>query len=129
MRRVKVIDTRPEDDERDATEEDPDTDPKRRFWYWYVRPRWADDDGSRSAQQSQELQPHLRCAGDFAGAIAARLGLPEPEATAVRLAARWHDLGKNRPVWQRAIGNRDYPRTILAKSDNTMRPLDLNRYR
>jgi CRISPR-associated endonuclease/helicase Cas3 len=128
MRRVRVIDTRPGDDER-GPEEETGAAPKARLWRWYVRPRSADDEGSRTALEPQELQPHLSCAGDFADVIVTKLGLSEPEATAVRLAARWHDLGKNRQIWQRAIGNRDYPQTVLAKSGGKMRPLDLNKYR
>jgi CRISPR-associated endonuclease/helicase Cas3 len=128
MRLVRVIDTRPDDEERDA-EEGADVASQPRFWRWYVRPRSADDEGSRTAREPQELRHHLRLAGDFADLIVAKLGLPEPEATAVRMAARWHDLGKNRQIWQRAVGNREYPQTVLAKSGGKMPPLDLNRYR
>jgi CRISPR-associated endonuclease/helicase Cas3 len=129
MRLVRVIDTRPEDEEYEAEEGTADVASKPRFWRWYVRPRSADDDGSRAAREPQELQPHLRCAHDFADAIVTKLGLSEPESTAVRLAARWHDLGKQRQPWQRAIGNHAYPQIVLAKSGGKMRPLDLNRYR
>jgi len=34
--------------------------------------------------------------------------LNDAEASAVTLAARWHDLGKDRKVWQLSIGNLDY---------------------
>ncbi len=51
------------------------------------------------------------------------------EAKAVVLAARWHDLGKDRLIWQRSIGNRDYPGLVLAKSGSGMRPIDLSDYR
>lgn len=128
MRLVQEIDTRPDDEEREA-EMDAAAVSKPRFWRWYVRPRSADDDGSRTAREPQELHLHLRCAGDFADLIVAKLGLSEPEATAVRMAARWHDLGKNRRIWQRAVGNRKYPQVVLAKSGGKMHPLDLNRYR
>jgi CRISPR-associated endonuclease/helicase Cas3 len=131
MRRVRVIDTRPDADEN-LGDTKPDAQPSRRFWRWYVRPRSADDEGSRTARDKQDLQPHLLCAGVFADAIVAKLGLADPEATAVRLAAQWHDLGKNRQGWQNAIGNRSYaaPRieTAWAKSGNT-RSLDTNKYR
>ena len=125
MRLVRTIDTLPEIDEF------ADGEPlaARRYWRWYVRPRSADDDGSRSARQPQALIPHLESAEGFAKAIVDKLALAEPEATAVRLAAKWHDLGKHRRVWQRSIGNRDYPGEVLAKSGGRMRALDLNNYR
>jgi CRISPR-associated endonuclease/helicase Cas3 len=58
-----------------------------------------------------------------------RLGLAEPEAAAVTLAARWHDIGKARKVWQRSIGNIRYPDLVLAKSSGSLRPLTLSGYR
>jgi CRISPR-associated endonuclease/helicase Cas3 len=48
---------------------------------------------------------------------------------AVTQAGRWHDLGKQRGVWQRSIGNAAYPGTVLAKSGGTSRLLDLSGYR
>ena len=45
-----------------------------------------------------------------------------------QLAAKWHDLGKDRDVWQRGVGNlvRERP---WAKSDRRGRILGLNSYR
>ncbi len=126
MRLVRTIDTRPDaDDEQDEDEETS----ARRYWRWYVRPRSADDDGSRTARQRQELVPHLESAESFASALVAKLELRELEASAVTLAARWHDLGKHRAIWQRSVGNRDYPLQVLAKSGGKMQPLALNAYR
>jgi CRISPR-associated endonuclease/helicase Cas3 len=45
------------------------------------------------------------------------------------LAARWHDLGKDRRVWQRAIGNADYPARVLAKSKSRGQLTGLDGYR
>ncbi len=126
MRLVRTIDTQPEAD--DAAEED-EQRPVRRYWRWYVRPRSADDDGSRSARQPQDLQPHLESAESFAQAIVEKLRLADPEASAIKLATRWHDLGKRRATWQRSIRNPDYPQRVLAKSWGRMRPIDLNNYR
>lgn len=124
MRLVRAIDLEP-----DNGEEGPEsTDASRRSWRWYVRPHSADDDGSRTALKTQELKPHLRSARDFGAALAAKLALSKPEATAVTVAAGWHDLGKDREIWQRSIGNRD-PHVVLAKSGGRMRPLELNGYR
>ncbi|MGH8012019.1 MAG: type I-G CRISPR-associated helicase/endonuclease Cas3g, partial [Candidatus Binataceae bacterium] len=125
MRLVRTVDSWPDPDET----EDDEQNVSRRYWRWYVRPRSADDDGSRSAREPQELRPHLKSAEDFAQALVDKLRLPNSEATAVKLAARWHDLGKHRRVWQRSIGNRHYPEVVLAKSGGRMRPLDLSNFR
>jgi CRISPR-associated endonuclease/helicase Cas3 len=75
------------------------------------------------------VSDHLSSAEGFAEGLARNLCLPVVEATAVRLAAKWHDLGKDRSLWQNSIGNRDYPNIVLAKSKGRMRPLDLSSYR
>ena len=125
MRLVRTIDTRPDADD----EQDQDGQPtNRRYWQWYVRPQSADDDGSRTARTAQELVPHLQSAERFAAALAAKLLSETDEATAVRLAAKWHDLGKRRLIWQRSIGNRD-PNLVLAKSGGKARPLEITDYR
>lgn len=130
MRLVRTIDLRPEaQEEADDEGEDEEARDRRRFWRWYVRPRSADDDGSRSAIQRQELAPHLQSAADFAAAMVEKLGMRDPEASAVRLAAGWHDLGKDRGIWQHSIHNLDYPDAVLAKSGGKMRPQELSGYR
>ena len=94
-----------------------------------MRPRDADDDGSRAARVSQGLEDHLKCAESYAQKLVTALALPENLARVVVLAARYHDLGKKRSVWQRSIGNLDVS-TILAKSGPGMRPVErLTRYR
>ena len=106
-----------------------DAEASGRVWNWFVRTSVGDDDGSKSAAISQALTPHLELAHTYAKSFSEKLGLSPSQARAVSLAAKWHDLGKNRSVWQNSIGNRDYPATILAKSGGRMRPLDLNAYR
>lgn len=108
-----------------------DEEPETRSWFWYARPRSADDDGSRVARQAQELKIHLDWTGKFACGLAKKLfsGDEQNLAEAVELAARWHDLGKDRRIWQRSIGNHSANR-ILAKSGPGMKPLEsLTRYR
>ncbi len=103
---------------------------QRRIWRWYVRPWSADDDGSRSAPRAQKLEHHLEAAERFARNISTRLTLPSALIEAVALAARWHDRGKSRELWQRSIGNSDYPRQVLAKSGSkAMRITELSHYR
>lgn len=140
MRLVRSIDVRPvTDDEPPETGEEGlggngamaghEAKPSPRFWLWFVRPRSADDDGSRSAQAPMELAPHLSTAERCAAAISEKLGLKDPEATAVVRAAAWHDLGKGRAIWQRSIRNDQYPGVVLAKPNARIRSLELNGYR
>jgi CRISPR-associated endonuclease/helicase Cas3 len=60
---------------------------------------------STAASISQELDEHLQWAAEEAESITRRLSLPPDIASAVVIAAKVHDLGKNRPEWQRAIGH------------------------
>jgi len=126
MRLVRVIDMRPGTDD-DGSEDE--LTPSRRLWRWYVAPRAADDDGSRAAPRAQKLAEHLATAKEHAQRLAGRFGLDENERAALVRAAAWHDRGKERAVWQRSIGNREYPKRILAKSGGRMRPVQLGHYR
>lgn len=113
MRQVRMIDTdlgsedELDDGERTST---------RQCWRWYVRSRSADDDGSRTACREQNWDVHTAAAERIAADLVAKLNLHDPEASAVVCAAKWHDLGKRRELWQRSIGNREYPERVLAKS-------------
>jgi CRISPR-associated endonuclease/helicase Cas3 len=127
MRLVRTIDLRIDPDSEPDGEEQETA--MRRYWWWFVRPRSADDEGSFNAIVKQELTPHLLSAFSHASALVEKLGLTQQQATAVRLAARWHDLGKHRKVWQRAIGNSTYPNPVLAKSGGKIRAVELNNYR
>jgi CRISPR-associated endonuclease/helicase Cas3 len=128
-RLARTIDVRP--DAEDELEElaSEDATPPRRIWRWFVRPQVADDGGSKWASKPQELRSHLETAEGHATRLVAALNLSPPLASAVVLASAWHDLGKNRALWQASIGNRHYPELVLAKSDGRMRPIDLNRFR
>ena len=96
----------------------------------FVRSEVADDETrSRQSQKEQDLQVHLHRAGLAANGFVDRLKLPQEIATAIVTAARCHDLGKNRKVWQVGIGNREYPKKVLAKSDHKRRIIGLEGYR
>jgi CRISPR-associated helicase Cas3 len=60
------------------------------------------------------LEDHNTSVGDFALRLVGAINLPTDLAEAVVLAGAHHDLGKDRPCWQQAIGNFGPP---LAKSD------------
>lgn len=113
------------------TDEEADMDEETKggkWWCWYVRPHSADDDGSRTARKEQKLAPHLQAAERFAAALATKLLGESNEARAVTLAAKWHDLGKHRSIWQLSIGNRD-PNLVLAKSGSKTRLRENTDYR
>jgi CRISPR-associated endonuclease/helicase Cas3 len=124
MRLVRTIDTNPEADER---EEDASA---RRFLHWYVRPRSADDDGSKtSTGDSIPWQEHTDDVVRTAEQLAATLLRECPDLhRALVLAARFHDLGKKRELWQRSIGN-SKPDDWLAKSGPSMEPREVTDYR
>lgn len=87
-----------------------------------------DETRSRFSMKEQALQVHLDLALQFAQRIASQLGLPVELARTAEAAAAMHDLGKDRTIWQRGIGNvrKDHP---LAKSGRSKRIKELEGYR
>jgi CRISPR-associated endonuclease/helicase Cas3 len=120
MRLVRTVDTNRKADE-DAEAEPPD----RRYWYWYVRPRFADDDASKTAEKPVRGEHHTSQVTAYAQEIATRLGLPAGLQRALILAAKFHDWGKKREMWQRSIGNPN-PQDWYAKSGRPWKPRDIN---
>jgi CRISPR-associated endonuclease/helicase Cas3 len=119
MRLVRKIPLQPPGDEEPTEMEATDAEstaaaPQVRLFF--VRSRTADDQGSMTAAEPQELTIHQKRTEEVAQAIPTGLNLPTELRTALTLAARWHDQGKHRAIWQRAIGNNDYPKVVLAKS-------------
>lgn len=74
------------------------------------------------------LGEHLKGVAECAGAICTRLHLPADIIAAVTLAGEWHDLGKDRAVWQRGAGNRPGTKAI-AKTLHGRPPESLNGFR
>jgi CRISPR-associated endonuclease/helicase Cas3 len=56
-----------------------------------------------SLQEWKPLDEHLREVEQAAVQVAIQLGLSPEHSEALRLAARWHDIGKAHPAWQQAI--------------------------
>jgi CRISPR-associated endonuclease/helicase Cas3 len=100
---------------------DEDDETRSREWRWYVRPRSAEDDGSKMAMLRQKLDRHNLAVGKTALAIADAAGLDGDLRNALAMAGRHHDDGKGRKLWQLSIGNRD-PNLVLAKSGNARAP-------
>lgn len=84
-----------------------------RVWYWFVR---LPEAPSAKSLRTYDLEPHLNDAAAFAQGIVELLPLPADIKRAVVIAARFHDLGKRRKVWQQGIGNSQYPQQVWAKS-------------
>jgi CRISPR-associated endonuclease/helicase Cas3 len=76
------------------------------------------------------LSDHLDTADRIARELVTVLGLPPNLAEAIVTAAANHDLGKDRPWWQKyVLGNTDYPKRKLAKiADNSAAKVSLNDY-
>jgi CRISPR-associated endonuclease/helicase Cas3 len=68
----------------------------------------------------QSLSEHVHLVKKHAAKIAEQLDLSEDIRRAFELAATWHDHGKDRPIWQHAVGRRaeEYP---VGKSGGSMR--------
>jgi CRISPR-associated endonuclease/helicase Cas3 len=75
-------------------------------WFWFVRSRSADDDGSRTAHEPIRWQHHTDDVKTELNRMTGRLFRDDARLRQVLdLIARWHDLGKMRVIWQRSIGN------------------------
>ncbi|HEY7327595.1 MAG TPA: type I-U CRISPR-associated helicase/endonuclease Cas3 [Gemmataceae bacterium] len=127
MRLVRTIDINP-----DADEKPEDETAARRYWHWYVRPLSADDDGSKTSTIAVTWDDHTRDVEQAAKQLADKLLANHSDLhAALILAARCHDRGKLRDVWQRGIGNDHYPERRFAKSGllpdgSRLRPRQLN---
>lgn len=84
-----------------------------------------DDDGSLGFQNDVLLTQHLGDARTKATELCQRLSLPEGLRDTVIEAAGQHDLGKDRPWWQRAVGRVEKP--AVAKSDRSRFDHKINR--
>ncbi len=93
-----------------------DEDKEDRSWHWFELPAGGDTDGSKSYKKPVLWQVHTDDVTKHTAAYLASLPLPQGLKDAIVLAARWHDLGKRRKLFQTILGNFKYPGTILAKS-------------
>ncbi len=90
--------------------------------YFKQRARWTSGSGEVPGSE------HLNAVAEKAARLAEKLGLNEEITRALVLAGQLHDLGKQEPIWQRAVGNRDGAPWI-AKSAMPMRPRLLGGFR
>ena len=138
-RRVRVWDDDPQFDEKteymrlirtpldmraDADEGENNQPTGHRFWHWYSKPRSADDDLSRTCTAPIKWQHHTSDVAARIQQIVEALKLSPELQEALLLAARFHDFGKRREVWQRSIGNPN-PSNWHAKSGKPWKPCDI----
>ncbi len=128
MRLVLRIDTRP-DQEADQDEEGDETDDRPsnpllgyRYWFWFERVGSGDELGGRTSKRAITWDHHTNDVTANARMIADKLLSEHPDLhTALVTAAKWHDLGKKRDIWQRSIGRPTpkpgEPAVWYAKSD------------
>lgn len=125
MRLIRTFDVQVDSGEDDTPEEQAASG---RFWRWYELPKGADNEGSKSANQPVTMKVHTDDVVRTAERMATALCLPEDISAALSFAARFHDSGKCRRLWQRSIGNFN-PDNWLAKSGRRMRPIEISTYR
>jgi CRISPR-associated endonuclease/helicase Cas3 len=124
MRLIRTINTSP-----DADEEQEESDAATRHkWSWYELSAIGETDASKIASFPVAWQVHTDDVEANARLIVRKLKLPDFLQLALILAARLHDLGKKRLLWQLDIGNPN-PSEWLAKSGSRMRPRNLTSYR
>lgn len=125
LRPLRTIDTSPDAEEEDAggdaessealetdKADEPAKSARRRFWHWYDTPV----EGGRTASKPVTWETHVGDVVNHVKRIVAGLSLPQDIADAIILAAELHDHGKRRERFQLTLGNRWYPRVLLAKS-------------
>ncbi len=121
MRLMRTIDCNPgADDELEEGEV-----ASRRYWHWYELPARADNDGSMRDAGAVLWDVHTEDVVSHAARIVGQLPLSDDLRMAVIAAARCHDFGKRRSLFQRIIGN-PVSNPLLAKSGRKKEPYSLN---
>lgn len=93
-----------------------------------VSPQQSALENPETAKARQTLEEHPTAITTQMARIASALGLENSIQEALAEAARWHDRGKDRPVWQRYARNQDGTEP-LAKSMKYLHPRALGGYR
>ena len=88
-------------------EEEDETEQK--FLLLLVEPKRAAEETPESANTEKQptVDEHCKLAEQWAARFGEALNLESGQKEALEIAARWHDRGKARKVWQRAIFNED----------------------
>ncbi len=121
MRLIRTIDINPGRGE----DEDEYGMVSRCYWHWFELPKSADNDGSKIGATPVLWKTHTDDVVRNVSQTIQRLPLSDEIRKAVVIAARFHDLGKRRALFQRIIGNMD-GKTLLAKSGKKKQLHSLN---
>jgi len=95
-----------------GVEDGNDDESPARTWDWYEKR----NQGGRTASAPVSLAEHVADVESHARRFAEKLPLKEYQKKALILAAKFHDSGKKRMLFQRMMGNEHYPDKVLAKS-------------
>ncbi len=79
--------------------------------------------------QPPTIKEHCALAQRWAVRFTEKLGLEGELKEALAISAQWHDKGKDRPLWQRAIGNSDSSTCYAKSGPQGMDNRALNGYR
>ena len=82
------------------------------YWYWFER----GNEGGTSAIRRVEWCVHVNDVEVRTAEIVDKLPLDDGLRRVVKLAAKFHDHGKRRKLFQIVLGNSNYPHVVLAKS-------------
>lgn len=115
MRRVRIVTLQPSGDDEDA---------EGRKWCWFEQMTAGDSDVSKTSNLPVAWHIHTDDVTANVEQIVKGLPLSDELKAAIIAAAKFHDLGKKRTLWQRSIGN-PTPTNWLAKSGGKMKPREL----
>lgn len=108
--------------------EDVESEAEARDLLLMVSPQQSALENPETAKARQTLQEHTDAIAEHMERISCALRLDDSIGNALVTAARWHDRGKDRPVWQRYARN-DGGTEPLAKSMAYLHPRALGGYR
>ena len=89
----------------------------------------SEDDHASFTGIEMPLESHLAGVRDMAGGFADRLALPPDVAADVRLAARWHDVGKVDPRFQRLLHGGSEFKTLVQPAPLAKSAVPMNDWR
>ncbi|MDP1796630.1 MAG: type I-U CRISPR-associated helicase/endonuclease Cas3 [Planctomycetaceae bacterium] len=92
-------------------------DGENRIWEWYEKLE-STGLGATTSKLPVAWHVHNRDVDEEIARILHGLSLPKTLTTAIKMAAKYHDYGKNRPLFQTMLGNRN-PDVLWAKSGRT----------
>lgn len=86
------------------------------FWEWYEVPGNTGLGATSAGRNPVAWHVHNDDVDKHAARILQGLSLPAEIVTAVTIAAKYHDYGKHRSVFQTMLGNRGYDKVVWSKS-------------